>query len=364
MQELKIIDIPVLKQSQVPMIDRIDDVPAVKQVLTPANKEVQKVAEVSQVQYIDKIVDIPVQKQRQVPMIQTEQKTIEVPQVQFTDTVAEVPVQKQRQEQAIQTVQKIVKAPQVQFIDRIVEAPQVQYIDKIADIPMQKQRQVPIIQTVQKSTEVPQMQFTDRVVDVPVQKQRQVPAFQTAQKVVEVPHENPQTQYIDKMIPSEFSDDFEYIELCKQLCCLRLKKYKFRWSQSVGQQHTDKLADVPVPMIQKVQETVEEPQIQYIDKIKHIIYTEIATAYKNAIAPGVEKIPTAAMPSILQMFKDVDLTLANITDGFEARMKVVDETLERLMSIICNVKEKDRATNDRLEMVESMVKHMAHELWD
>merc|ERR1719498_1575908 len=53
--------------------------------------------EVPQVQFIDKVVDIPVQKQRQVPMIQKVQKTVEVPQIQYIDKIVDVPVQKQRQ---------------------------------------------------------------------------------------------------------------------------------------------------------------------------------------------------------------------------------------------------------------------------
>ena len=41
--------------------------------------------EVLQIQYIDKIVDVPVQKQRQVPMVQKVQKSVEVPQIQQED---------------------------------------------------------------------------------------------------------------------------------------------------------------------------------------------------------------------------------------------------------------------------------------
>jgi len=53
--------------------------------------------EVPQVQYIDRVVDVPVVKQRQVPSVQKVQKTVEVPQVQYIVKVVDVPVVKRRQ---------------------------------------------------------------------------------------------------------------------------------------------------------------------------------------------------------------------------------------------------------------------------
>ena len=52
--------------------------------------------EVPQVQYIDKTVDVPGVRQGQVPTIQPIQITVEVPQVQFLDRVLDVPVAMQR----------------------------------------------------------------------------------------------------------------------------------------------------------------------------------------------------------------------------------------------------------------------------
>ena len=74
-----------------------------------------------QVQYIDKIVDAPVQKQRQVPMVQKVQKTVEIPQVEYIDRVVDLSVQKQRQVPMIQKVHKTVEVLQIQYIERIVE---------------------------------------------------------------------------------------------------------------------------------------------------------------------------------------------------------------------------------------------------
>ena len=60
--------------------------------------KMQKTVEVLQVQYNGKAVDVPVVRQGQVPTVQTLHKTVEVPQVQFIDRVVEVPVVTQRQD--------------------------------------------------------------------------------------------------------------------------------------------------------------------------------------------------------------------------------------------------------------------------
>ena len=112
--------------------------------------QVTKHAEMPQTVHIDKGVDVPVVKQRQVPQIQTPRMTVEVPTVQFTDRVmnvpvimqitlvtkpvkipqiqhtskvVDVPVVKQRQVPQIQTPRMTVEVPTVQFTDRVMEAP-------------------------------------------------------------------------------------------------------------------------------------------------------------------------------------------------------------------------------------------------
>jgi hypothetical protein len=57
-------------------------------------KVVQVPREVPQIQFIDEVVDVPVQKQRQVPMIMKVQRTVVVPQVEYIDHHVEVPVHK------------------------------------------------------------------------------------------------------------------------------------------------------------------------------------------------------------------------------------------------------------------------------
>merc|ERR1712084_55842 len=106
----------------------------------------QKTVEVPQVQYIDRVVDVPVVKQRHVPSVQKVQKTVEVPQVQYIDRVVDVPVVKQRHVPAIQKVQKPVTVPVIETVEKIV------------DVPVIKQVEVPQVQTVEKVVEVPEVQ--------------------------------------------------------------------------------------------------------------------------------------------------------------------------------------------------------------
>jgi len=64
-------------------------------------RKVQKTAEVHQIKYIVKIIDMPVQIQRQIPMVQKVKKTVGVPQIQFIDEIVDVPAQEQRQVQTM-----------------------------------------------------------------------------------------------------------------------------------------------------------------------------------------------------------------------------------------------------------------------
>ena len=85
--------------------------------------ESPKIVEVLQVQYNDRFVDVPVVKQDQVPSVQRAQKTVEKPQVQYVDRVADIPAVVQQQVSPVQKVQKIVEVTQVQNIERVVEVP-------------------------------------------------------------------------------------------------------------------------------------------------------------------------------------------------------------------------------------------------
>jgi len=97
------------QMAQIQYIDKIVAVPVQKNVEVPVIQKIQKIVEVLQIQYIDKVVDVPVQKNVEIPAIQKVQKTVEVPQVQYTDKIVDVPAVKQVHVPAIQEVQKIRK---------------------------------------------------------------------------------------------------------------------------------------------------------------------------------------------------------------------------------------------------------------
>ena len=108
--------------------------------------------EVPQIVTVEKsveIVDVPVQKQRQVPMMQKVQKFVHVPQVQHIDKIVDVPVQKQRQVPEIQIVQKVAEVPQVQFIDKVVDVPVVKNVE-VPFQQVQKMVKVHVIETYEK----------------------------------------------------------------------------------------------------------------------------------------------------------------------------------------------------------------------
>ena len=68
-----------------------------------AIRKVRKTVEVPQVQNVDEI-NVPVVAQSQVPVVRNLQKTVEVPQSQFPDRVVDVPVVMQRQDDAVEHI--------------------------------------------------------------------------------------------------------------------------------------------------------------------------------------------------------------------------------------------------------------------
>ena len=91
-----------------------------QEVLVPV--AVPKTLDSSRAQLIDKVLDIPVMAQTQVPSAQRVQKIVEMPVVQFSDGHVDMPVITQRQVPMIPNVQKVVEVPQIQYIDKIVDA--------------------------------------------------------------------------------------------------------------------------------------------------------------------------------------------------------------------------------------------------
>ena len=69
--------------------------------------------DVPQIEIEEQVVEVPVAKHVQVPMIQKVQKMVEVPQVEYDDQVVDVPVQKQVHIPFQQATATCAKAPKV-----------------------------------------------------------------------------------------------------------------------------------------------------------------------------------------------------------------------------------------------------------
>ena len=195
-------------------------------------EKVQRSVEVPQVEYEDKVVEVPVAKQVNVPMVQTVQREVQVPQVQYVDKVVEVPVQKQ-----VGTTGKALRDSEsagerahdhpggedcrdptsgeprrckngeahrsfMAFDDLFHGFPSffwtfsLRYVDKHVHIPVQKHRQVPVQVPVEKPMEVNVIETTEKVIDVPVVKQIAVPQVQTIERIVEIPF----VQVVEKVV--------------------------------------------------------------------------------------------------------------------------------------------------------------------
>ena len=155
----------------------------------------------------------------------------------------------------------------------------VQHIDKTVDVPVVMQDQVLASQTVQKTAEMPQVQFLDRILDVHVVPQRHVPFSSMSQEQIQkriveettdipVPHMMEKTIEFVKLLPQEQIQN-RTMERIIDVPVLQIQE-----TVEVPQvQFIDKAMDVPVvmqrqvPTVQKVQKTAEVPQVQFIDKV-------------------------------------------------------------------------------------------------
>ena len=110
-----------------------------------------------------------------------------------------------------------------------IKIPQVQFLDKADDMLVDVQRQIPVAQTMQKTMEVPPSQCIDKVVDIPVVAQRHIsPMVLTVQKTIEIPQL--QVKVVDVPV----------------------------------------VLVVPVPQVRVVKKTVEDSQLQIVEKISEI----------------------------------------------------------------------------------------------
>ena len=111
--------------------------------------------------------------------------------------------------------------------------------DSVEDSPVAQQSLLLTAQTAQKTEEIPQVRHIDKVVGVPVVDQRQTPTIHTEQKTTDVHQIQCFEPLVDVLVVTEQTAEIP-VAMLKQ---------------------------VPVILVQKIQKTVEVPQIQFIDKV-------------------------------------------------------------------------------------------------
>ena len=137
-------------------------------------------------------------------------------------------------------IRQSIRQAKINQFDKHVEILEEQYIDKETDVPVMLQRKVPTAQTCSPRTvEMHQVQSIDTVDNISVNRQRQVPRTGTAQ-----------------------------------------------W-QDLGDVSCDA---TQVPMIQKMQKTVEILQVQFIDKVVELKSLRTCRAKTSAKDQQVRKL--------------------------------------------------------------------------
>ena len=231
-----------------------------------------------------KIIELTVQRKKFTiqEKINQETKPGEFPQAQFSDKAGDIPVVVQRQ---------------------VSEVPPLQFTDKVSDIPVAALRQIPImVQTIQKTTlaiplvekidEMPVTQKTQQVANTHVQHvvnaveaempriiketvQRKRPVINEKINQMTKHHEVPQSQVMEKtvegqqlQIVGQFVETGQSTQTFERLGTAPV----CRSTQAEIVKAVE--IEVPIPAesaslmsVQRVQKTVEVPQIQFIDKL-------------------------------------------------------------------------------------------------
>ena len=197
------------------------------------------VFETNMEKYIDRTVDVPVVTQGQVLPSQPVQKTVEVPQIQFLDRMDGVPAVMQRQTPQC-------RVPRAVSQDRIPQRIEEQLVD------------IPVPQIAEETVDVFDVFTQERVQQRIVEQSTETPAISFADEIAETPKTQTQNDIICRLK----EDQSEFLEV------------EVQETVEVPQiQFIDKTLDVPVvmqrqvPTVQKVQKTVEVPQTQFIDKV-------------------------------------------------------------------------------------------------
>ena len=111
---------------------KIIDETVQKPVMQKKINQVTKHIKIPQVQFLDKADNMLVDVQRQIlPMALTVQKTTEIPQLQFPDQAVDAPVVVQRQVPQVHVVKKTVEISQLQAVEKIVETRETQTIQGV-----------------------------------------------------------------------------------------------------------------------------------------------------------------------------------------------------------------------------------------
>ena len=133
-------------------------------------QKVLKTVEFPQVQDVDGIVDVPVVTQSQVPIVRTVQKTVEVPQSQFLDRVVDVPVVMQRQvpQEQIRDVEET-DVPVPHVMEEITEVVKHMPQERVRSNTVEQIVALPAPHIQEESVEVfqliPQDRISDRIVE-------------------------------------------------------------------------------------------------------------------------------------------------------------------------------------------------------
>ena len=132
-QVTKHVEVPLVQ-----FLHKVDEVPVGVQRQIPMVRAVQKTMEIPQWKCIDKMLDNPevpqvhvVKKTVEDPQFENVQKTIENPEnvpLQFMDKAMDIPVVAQRQTPQVQVSEKTVEISQLQAIEKIVETRETQMI--------------------------------------------------------------------------------------------------------------------------------------------------------------------------------------------------------------------------------------------
>jgi len=312
----KVIDVPVIKQVEVPCIKKVQkhvevpqikwvdqkmDVPRIKKVPVPSVQTVQTKKEVLQVEWIDKIIDVPVVKQRPVPVIQKVKSIVEVPRVEFVDEVVDTPVSKKRLVPMLQRVHKTLEVEPEASRGR--SPPRTSKVPLIADM----QHTVMDVQSepcspdgspsrrsisssaarVRKIVEVPCIQWTEKVVDVPVLKQRHVPMEQKVKKIITKPVIEWQNEVVD--CPELKLQQVPSVQVLQKT----VEVPKITQVNRVVEAPAIKVREVPI--VRNVQKVVEVPQIEFVDKFVDVpVLLELE---KSSLQAGTMSPERASSPS-------------------------------------------------------------------